>query len=325
MTRRTPRRRATRPGVESMEGRCLMAATPIGVAGAAEVSALPVAGLVTQQFTGPVTPLVGSPLLITITVTNFGPQTAPNVQLVDHLPQGAAFVSAGVVGGGNVSGSDGTVVFNLGDLAAGQKATALLVVKPTRLGTLLNAIGAAANVVNPQPVRALSALSIPVFSSHPVPFRTPTAFAPLRFGSGNFPTQITLSFTKPLDPISAQNPANYLVFVVQPDPVIGDVVDVAVPVASVNYRARTQAVVIRLAKHIPLKTQFLLDVNGQPPSGVRTASGALIDGDEDGQPGGDFITTVGPVYARGNLPRGFPAIPFPGPRPPYLHKIRGTP
>jgi uncharacterized repeat protein (TIGR01451 family) len=60
---------------------------------------------------------VGSDLTYTIEVTNNGPSTATNVQVVDTLPAGVTFVSGTGPNGEALSASGGTVTVNGGDLA----------------------------------------------------------------------------------------------------------------------------------------------------------------------------------------------------------------
>ncbi|HVX12953.1 MAG TPA: DUF4214 domain-containing protein [Pirellulales bacterium] len=89
----------------------------------------------------------GQALTYTITVTNNSPSfAATGVQISDSLPGGVTFISAesgfGTVAGGTpdgtVSESGGTIIDNLGTLAAGQSVTLTLQVMPLATGGLVD-------------------------------------------------------------------------------------------------------------------------------------------------------------------------------------------
>ncbi|HXG68502.1 MAG TPA: Ig-like domain-containing protein [Blastocatellia bacterium] len=71
----------------------------------------------------------GNNLTYTLTVTNNGPQAATEATLINGLDAGADFVSA-TSAQGNCVEEDGTVICELGTLAAGASATVTIVVKP---------------------------------------------------------------------------------------------------------------------------------------------------------------------------------------------------
>jgi uncharacterized repeat protein (TIGR01451 family) len=77
---------------------------------------------------------VGDPLIYIITVSNSGPAGATNVVVTDDLPAGVTFLGAStaytLVGNG--------VMLQLGDIADGASATAIVTVQPTAVGTLNN-------------------------------------------------------------------------------------------------------------------------------------------------------------------------------------------
>src|ERR1043166_3260675 len=73
---------------------------------------------------------IGSNLVYSITVTNFGPGSSKNTVLSEVLDSSLVFVSA-TVSQGNVSYSGGVVTATLGKLNVGATATATVVVTPT--------------------------------------------------------------------------------------------------------------------------------------------------------------------------------------------------
>jgi hypothetical protein len=74
-------------------------------------------------------------------VQNSGPATATGVTLTDTLPV-ATFVSASPSQGSCVRGgkgkTDGTLTCSLGQLASGESATVLIVVSPSKAGSITN-------------------------------------------------------------------------------------------------------------------------------------------------------------------------------------------
>jgi uncharacterized repeat protein (TIGR01451 family) len=93
----------------------------------------PAADLVTLM-NGPSFSASGESYSYAITISNNGPSDAPAVSVVDVLPSGVSFVSAGGVGWScaNVSG---TVTCNYGDLASGNNAKIAIVVAAAALTT----------------------------------------------------------------------------------------------------------------------------------------------------------------------------------------------
>ena len=81
----------------------------------------------------------GQSLSYTLTVTNDGPSDATGVVLTDTLPPEVTFTS-GTSSQGALSENDGVVTVDLGDLDAGDNATATIVVDvaPTAQGTITN-------------------------------------------------------------------------------------------------------------------------------------------------------------------------------------------
>jgi len=212
-------------------------------------------------------------------------------------------------GTGGPPNAAGELLLPLGTIPPGQTASAFVVIRPTAMVLLQNAAGATSSVPNPAPFLALSLAQIPVLSPTTVTFQSPSVYAATRYGRGDVPTQFSLSFAAALDPASAQDIANYQVFQTVGDPNTGGEIDVPVPLRSATYRAGLKAVILRTAAHLPVGARVTIVVSLAPPTGVRTASGVPLNGD-NGQPGGVAILTLNTVVAHRNFPRGFPAIPF---------------
>jgi uncharacterized repeat protein (TIGR01451 family) len=85
---------------------------------------------------------VGSNLTYTITVTNAGPATAPNVVVLDTLPAGVSFVSGGSL-------NAGVVTTSLGNLGSGTQTSFAIVVRPLIGGTIINSASCSSDVTDP--------------------------------------------------------------------------------------------------------------------------------------------------------------------------------
>jgi uncharacterized repeat protein (TIGR01451 family) len=92
----------------------------------------------------------GSNLVYTITVTNFGPNTAKSTVMSQVLPAGCIFVSAGA-SQGTISQSGGVVTANFGSLAVNAVATATVTITPINTGVIVSSatVSAADNELDP--------------------------------------------------------------------------------------------------------------------------------------------------------------------------------
>jgi uncharacterized repeat protein (TIGR01451 family) len=86
--------------------------------------------------TAPELPLPGSPFVLNITVTNYGPSLADGIELVDTLPAGLAFVSASA----GCTHVLGVVTCAIGNLASGATADVSITVMPSGPGAFDNTI-----------------------------------------------------------------------------------------------------------------------------------------------------------------------------------------
>lgn len=90
---------------------------------------------------------VNRPLTYTLTATNKGPDSPKGLTVKDVLPVDVAFQSATASAGGTCTvpavGTTGTVSCDWANPAAGATMTVAIVVKPTKVGTLTNAVSVA--------------------------------------------------------------------------------------------------------------------------------------------------------------------------------------
>jgi uncharacterized repeat protein (TIGR01451 family) len=97
----------------------------------------------------------GRNLTYTVTVQNFGPETAPGVVLTDTLPGGGQFVSVNPSAGCTTPavGHTGTIICNLGSLASGNSATITIVAKivSSKKGTVSDTASVSSSAVDGYP------------------------------------------------------------------------------------------------------------------------------------------------------------------------------
>ena len=89
---------------------------------------------------------VGAVLTYTITVTNLGPATAPNVTVTNTLPPGVTIISVTPPGGttnGNI------ITYNLGNLGNGSVSSFAIAVTPIVGGTITNSVAVGSDILDP--------------------------------------------------------------------------------------------------------------------------------------------------------------------------------
>jgi hypothetical protein len=129
------------------------------------------------------------------------------------------------------------------------------------------------------------ALSISVT---PALVAAPTVLKLQRFGFHAQPTTFVLTFSTPLDQASAQNVANYRL-----NSIVGTQLGQAIPIMAAVYDATAHTVTLHTARPVNVFRQYRLLVNGTTPTGVKGATGLLLDGKGNGQPGSDYVMTFG--------------------------------
>jgi uncharacterized repeat protein (TIGR01451 family) len=107
-------------------------------------------------------------------------------------------------------------------------------------------------------------------------------------GSSRSIASLTLSFTGPLDPSSASNPANYRLVSVLGGGVI--------PIAAVRYNLATDSVTVVPSSLLPSRQYARIQVIGAGPAGVRDLAGNFLDGAGTGAPGTDYVA----MFAQGS-------------------------
>ena len=127
----------------------------------------------------------------------------------------------------------------------------------------------------------------------PVNLDGPRIIRVLRYGYHMQPTTLVLEFDQPLDPVPATDVHNYH---------ITGPAGRSIAIASAQYDLSTDMVALHPTKRIYLFATYTLTVSGTGPNGLTDTDGRLLDGNDDGKPGGNFKTTI----TRRNLVLGSP-------------------
>ena len=112
-------------------------------------------------MTGPAQPVITNDwMTFGVTVTNAGPDAAPNVMLTNTLPTGVGYLNASPTGPApSIAGSN--VIFNLGSMASGTFTNFLLTVQPTNAGSLLfSSFVSSSAAADPNPTNNLASTNI---------------------------------------------------------------------------------------------------------------------------------------------------------------------
>jgi hypothetical protein len=111
----------------------------------------------------------------------------------------------------------------------------------------------------------------------------PTVALVQRFGIHMEPTVLVATFNSALDPVTAQNLRNYVI--VGPS-------GRHVAIRSAVYDSATNTVTLRPTEKINLHHNYQFTIVGTGQNGVGSVSHTLLDGEGDGGPGSDFVTTL---------------------------------
>jgi streptogramin lyase len=113
----------------------------------------------------------------------------------------------------------------------------------------------------------------------------PTVTGVQRFGFHERPTTLVLTFDEPLDPLRAEDLANYQIVAL-----CG--VRHTIRVKKAVYNPVTRTVTLSPAHRLDLHRRFRLTVVGTGPSGLTDIAGNPLDGQKRGDPGSNFVTIV---------------------------------
>ncbi|MDT0187071.1 hypothetical protein Q9S36_43490 [Microbacterium sp. ARD31] len=127
--------------------------TPADNSATATGESAPVADLAVSARMSPQKPVAGAPVDVTVQVTNHGPSTARQVELVHDLPPALGQTTASVTGGGTCAVDGRWVTCDVPTLASGSSATVTLraLVDPSWTGEVTAVTTAGATTSDPDP------------------------------------------------------------------------------------------------------------------------------------------------------------------------------
>jgi len=135
---------------------------------------------------------------------------------------------------------------------------------------------------------SLTASATAQVSTQVTPPPPPTGDGPrvtsvVRYGIHRQPTTIVLTFDQPLDPTRAQDVSNDII--IAPN-------GKRVAIASAVYDSATRTVTLHPSRRLNFHHHFKLTVNGNALYGLTDTQGLALDGDNNGKPGSNYVTTL---------------------------------
>ncbi len=186
--------------------------------------------------------------------------------------------------GVNYQASSGSVVFQPGE------TTKTFTVPILHDGVTTGPLGATITLSDPTggaSIGSRSSATLGIINTD-IDVTPPTITDISLLGPSNLIVGVRLTFSEPLDPTSATNPANYTLLTSSGQPI---------PLATPLDDIANNAVILLPAGPLPAGPSFYyVVVHAQAPGGVSDTSGNLLDGDLNGQAGGDFVAS----FARGS-------------------------
>jgi uncharacterized membrane protein len=150
----------------------------------------------------------------------------------------------------------------------------------------------------------LTPITVP--SSTPTPTPTPTAAQPLVTMTGvravtnqkQQVTRVVVTFSGALDPAEADSLADYYLAMPRNHSPLTAGNARTIRLKSARYHAASNTVTLVPKTPFKLTKPVEVLVVGMPPSGLRDSQGQFIDGDDDGQPGGNAVAILSVTSAR---------------------------
>src|SRR5262249_17293450 len=105
--------------------------------------------------------------------------------------------------------------------------------------------------------------------------------------------QIVVTFSDPVAAAEARNPGLYHLTVAGKKGSFTAKNAKVITLKSAAFDSSNNMVTLTLKKPFKLSKPVQLQVNGLPPSGLQDSAGRLIDGNHDGQPGGNAVAVLG--------------------------------
>lgn len=236
----------------------------------------------------------------TITLKNNGPDAAKGANLSTNVPAGTTFVSLTVPAGWTRTtpavGSTGAVSTSASQVARGQEIFTLVVhVNPTTPGgsNAVLQVQARASTTDPVAGNNTATATVQVQAAPPPPVGNgPTVTNVQRFGFHMQPTELVLTFSGPLATTAAGDPSSFHVVARGADGRFGTKDDRIIAINSARLDSTGTIVTLAPSRRLALRQPYLLVVNGNSPGGLTDSQDRLLDGDNNGVPGGNFVVTI---------------------------------
>lgn len=234
---------------------------------------------------------VGQTVFYSVTVVNNGPAAAADVTLINTLPANATFVATTA---GTHDTDAGTVTVEVAELAAGASLQVWIAVEPEQAGNLINQAYVLTSTTDPDKNTNV-AFTFDQVVAPVVPPPPPVNLAPPapqvvsvnRLGFHGSPFGYVIQFNRPMNRTVVLQSGNYLLEVPGPTGRLDGVRNIPIPIATIGYNPDTYTVVLIPARRISLSDQVKLTINGDM-GGLYSPEGILLDGNNDGHPGGNF-------------------------------------
>lgn len=120
----------------------------------------------------------------------------------------------------------------------------------------------------------------------------PTVVDLSRTGIHHQPTRLVLTFSDALVPSRAQDLSNYILVAPGHDGRFGTRDDQVIRVKSATYDPATRTVTLSPSRNLNRYRRYRITVKGTGAAGVTDPAGKLLDGNGDGQPGGDYVAII---------------------------------
>lgn len=251
-----------------------------------------------QAPVGPV--VVGQPVTYTMTISNNGPDNAPNVLVTDQLSGSVTYQSSS--SGGTLLPTLGIVEWNLGSLAANQTENVSVTVVPTVAGQVQDLAIVRPGAIDTSPGNNTYTNSLSVMNA-------PQVDSLVWYGKHHQPTSLAVTYNQPMDPATAGNAANYRIVELGRSGRLVARGNHAIGVRSVSYLASQQAAIVYPSRHLNLHRRYALIIQGAQPGGVRNIDNVPLLDNQTFTLGGQYVQGFNSWYWGQRVPE-VPGSPF---------------
>jgi subtilisin-like proprotein convertase family protein len=213
--------------------------------------------------------------------------------------QGAVSVNVATSGGTAVPGVNYTAINQVLSFAAGQDSQTITIpvkdagvlAQALTVNVVLSSPGAGANLGSPSTATLAILNAGQSTSPTPTPLATMDSVQIVKNKKHQI-TGVLLGFSEPLNATEAASLSEYGLVVAGKHGSFTGKGTKVLKLRSAVYNPANDTVALTLKKPFVLKKPVQLTVNGEPPAGLEDSSGRLIDGNHDGQAGGNAVAVI---------------------------------